>query len=159
MFRKIVYGFGILGMVLTAGVVALFIWTISQTSGFDSESKAYVDDAVIAIVSHWDRQELMKRASPDLIKVARPDQIDTLFTAFATLGPLIEYEGAAGSSSVMVTTKAGKQVSANYVAKVRFQMGNAVLRLGLVKVDGEWAINGFNLESPQVMENLVGRTS
>ena len=68
-----------------------------RRTALDKESKAYADSAIPAIVTTWSEKELLDRASPEFKKVVTIDQLDGLFRAFATLGPLTEVRAGPGS--------------------------------------------------------------
>ncbi|HTZ81353.1 MAG TPA: hypothetical protein VMC10_25815 [Stellaceae bacterium] len=156
--RKLFIALGIVfAVILVAGTVGLFVLA-RNGAALDAESKAYVDDAVIAITAHWKKDEFMKRATPQLLQSAKPKALDDLFDAAGFgLGPLVEYRGAQGQSLMSATTGTGTVISANYVAEARFQKGTAAIHIALLKIDGVWMINGFNIESTDMMSNLAGK--
>ncbi len=158
--RKFFYGFGIVTAVL-AVVVAIGIFFVARDgNALDAESKAYVEESVTAISAHWDKKELEQRATPELKQKLSPAEVDTLFDALSTgLGPLIEYRGAKGQATVLATIGSGTVRSANYVASARYQKGEAEIRIGLLKVDDRWMIQGFYVNSNALLANLAGRKS
>lgn len=161
--RKFFYGLGIFTSALVAVLVVLGVgvfFILRAGQGLDAESRAYVDDAVIAISAHWDKRELAQRASPDLRLKLKPGEIDALFEAFATgLGPLVEYRGATGQATVVANIGGGTVRSANYLGNARYQKGDAEIRIGLVKIDGRWMIQNFYVNSNALLGNLAGRKS
>ena len=115
----------------------------------DAGSKAYVDEAIVAISTHWSKHELMRRATPELREKvnAKPQELDKLFhAASADLGSLREYHGAKRLAHSGGATQS-PVISANYVAAAQYQKGSAKLRIGVVKVDGHWKISGFFIDS------------
>jgi hypothetical protein len=118
---------------------------IYKGTALDRESKAFVDEAVPAIVATWSRQQLLDLATPELREKLEAD--NGLFDAFSRLGPLVEYEGAKGQATMSYTTSSGSIVSASYVAKARFKNASATIRIGLTKQDGRWMIHGFYVDS------------
>jgi hypothetical protein len=149
--RKFFYILGIIAAVLfvTVGVgLGIFIY---KGRGLDAESKAYVAAAVPAITAGWSQQELLKRASPELRDSIKPGQLTALFGLFSRLGPLVSYEGATGEANMSYFTGTGGTVSATYVAKAKYQNGEAVIRIVLLKRDGQWMIQNFHLDAPGAM--------
>jgi hypothetical protein len=158
--RKFLYTLGGLAALLVVGAgVGLFVLS-RNGAALDAESKLYVDDAVLTITAHWQPEELMKRATPHLRQITRPDDLQVLFDAAATgLGPLVDYEGAKGDSMVSAIVGSGTTISATYVARAKFQKGDANLQLTLLKIDGNWKIEGFRIHSSALMSSIAGRRS
>src|SRR5258708_29536461 len=95
--------FFIAAILLAVGAAGLY-WLMSP-SALDAECAAYVDDAAVAISTHWSKGELLSRATPNLAKFMSvdPEEYDSFFENTSTgLGPLHRYEGAA--RRVMVGT-------------------------------------------------------
>src|SRR5712675_228537 len=82
--------FTILGVIFAVFIVIFIIAAvifIPRTLKLDHEATAYIQDAVPKIVTNWNSQELVDRATPDLISAAKSrDQIDRLFVMFRQLG-------------------------------------------------------------------------
>jgi len=146
--RKFFYILGVIAAILivTAGVGLGIV--IYKGRALDAESKAYVDAAVPAITASWSQEELMRRAAPELRDSIKPGQLTAVFGAFSRLGPLVTYEGATGDANMSYFTGTGSTVSATYVAKAKYQNGEATIRIVLLKRDGQWMIQNFHLDSP-----------
>lgn len=146
MIRKFLYALGALTLiVIVVAGVGLGVLAY-KGSVLDAESKDFVDAAVPAIVGSWSKEQLLERATPELRENARPDDLRALFDAFSRLGSLVEYEGAKGDANMSYMTGTGSVVSASYVAKARFQNGDAVFRIVLLKRDGHWMIHNFRVD-------------
>jgi hypothetical protein len=144
--RRFFYIFGlVMAVVVVAGAIGIGI-LVYKGSALDTESKAYVDQAVQAIASTWSKQQLLDRASPELRDKAKPPELDAMFDTLSRLGPLVAYEGATGQAQMSYTTGWGSNVWASYVAKARFQNGAATFHIGLVKRDGQWMIHNFHVD-------------
>jgi hypothetical protein len=63
--KKLLITLGIVFLALVVIVAAFIGYTAYSGSVLDKESKAYVDAAVPAIISSWNEQALLKRASPE----------------------------------------------------------------------------------------------
>src|SRR5438309_2539479 len=114
-------------IVIAAGFIGYGAFT-GRT--LDKESKAYVDAAIPAIVSSWNEQELLSRASPEFQKAASPADVERLFRWLRTLGRLQKYEGAQGEAITSVTPQTGKVIYGRYVAKAAFDAGEANIEIG-----------------------------
>jgi hypothetical protein len=131
-------------IVLVAGFVGYAAYVGTK---LDASSKAYVDASVPAIISTWSKDELKKRASPQLLKSASDEQIDDLFTRLAAqLGSFQSYDGSKGDSNVSYTTQDGKVISASYTANATFQNGKIDIQVKLIQINSDWFLLGFHVE-------------
>jgi Na+-transporting methylmalonyl-CoA/oxaloacetate decarboxylase gamma subunit len=146
--KKLLIFLGAVFLVLMIVIAALIGYTAFTGNALDKESKAYVDAAVPAIVSSWNEQELLKRASPEFQKATGPADVDRLCRWLRTLGQLQKYEGSQGQATIAVTPQTGKVVSAHYSAKVAFDRGRATIEISLIKRGNAWQIAGFKVNSP-----------
>lgn len=90
---------GVVFLVLVIVGGALFGYVAYNGSKLDASSKKYVDDNIPVIVGAWNKDELLKRASPELMKAAPEGDIASLFSQLNTkLGSLVEYKGAKGEA-------------------------------------------------------------
>lgn len=62
---------------------------------------------------------------------------------------MVQYDGATGQAVMSYFSGKGSIVSARYVAKVRFEKGEAAFQITLTKRDGRWLINGFYIQPAQ----------
>ncbi len=110
-------------LVLVIIVAGLFGYAAYQGRALDASSMAYVDENIPAIVSTWSKEELLKRASPQLLKIIneQPAQLDRLFQKLSKLGAMRSYDGAKGDSNVSYTTQNGKVTTASYIATAKFE--------------------------------------
>src|SRR5258708_27280026 len=98
--------FFIAAILLAVGAAGLY-WLMSP-SALDAECAAYVDDAAVAVSTHWSQGELLSRATPNLAKFMSvdPEEYDNFFENTSTgLGPLHRYEGAPGRALVVTRAK------------------------------------------------------
>src|SRR5262245_31150911 len=95
-------------------------------NALDKESKAYADTAIPAIVTTWDKKELMGRVSPEFKQAVTADQVDRLVRWMSSLGRLQKCESAQGQSYQSVS-HTGKQITAKYTAKAQFQKEKQLL--------------------------------
>lgn len=149
--------FQILGgifLVLLLIIVVMVGIGIYQGTGLDASSKAYVEANVKPVVATWSKDELLKRASPQLIEILGkdPDQVDHVFAKLAKLGPLKSLSEPKGQSLVAVTTGSGKVISATYTEHGEFENGRADLNIRLIQIDGQWRFLSFFVNSPIMLQ-------
>jgi hypothetical protein len=157
--RKFFTGLGVLTAVVFVAGAAGFFFLANQGRALDRASKAYVADSVTAIAAHWDADEFFKREGPELRARVKPGDIRALFDAAkSALGPLVEFRGSQGEAEIAVLDSKHR-VSARYIARGRFQGGEAEIKLLLVKQGDDWMIEGFHINSTALMRRLVGLRS
>jgi hypothetical protein len=140
--KKLLMMFGAV-FILILGLVALLVL---RGTVADRESKAYADASVISIVSAWNEQALIDRASPEFIHNASKAQIDALFARLRPLGHMTRYAGSSGSSFInfnVGTGSKGSTTTAVYIANADFEHGSAQIKITLIKQHGAWRILGF----------------
>jgi hypothetical protein len=155
--RKFFYWLGIAAASVIVLVVLFIAYTAYIGVGIDKEARLYADDAVIAITAHWDVKELRQRATPELLQQVKPEDLDSLFTWFATLGALVDYQGSKQRGWNQSTGTQGTMINAEYAGDGKYAAGSATIDLMLLKRDGEWRISGFHVNSSKLIENKVGR--
>jgi len=137
---------GVVFLILLIAVVGFVGYSAYIGTKLDASSKAYVDASVPAIISTWSRNELIKRASPQLRKSTSDEQIGEFFTKLAEqLGPFKTYDGSKGDSNMSYTTKDGKIITASYTANATFQNGKIDVQIKLIQINGEWLFLGFHV--------------
>lgn len=158
--RKFLIGVGAAVLVLVVGIgVAIFL-AVRGTTAIEAESKPYAEESVAAIATTWNREEYLRRAHPAARESTKPEDLKRLFEAFAAgLGRLVEFEPPQGGPRVSVTASQGKTVTANYVVNARFDKGPAVISISVVKEGGTWMILSLRVDSPALINNLMGRPS
>ena len=132
-------------VLVVAGIVSGIILAKEGVS-LDAESHNYVDSSVTAIVSNWDKNELLTRASSGFLVNMPPSDVDRLFAKLRTLGRLKKYTGSQGQARISFN-QTGKTIVANYVASAEFDTAPAQISLTLVKNLGEWKIHWFYVSS------------
>lgn len=143
--RKILYGLGLVSLVLVATLIGGIAVIAYNGNKLDAESKSFVDAAIPAISANWSAQALLEKASPEFIQSVSADRLKAVFNQFSTLGHLAKYEGSQGESNMAFFSGSGSSISASYTARARFENGEAIFRIALVKRDGQWLIRGLNV--------------
>lgn len=146
--------FVVLGVIFACLIVLgiIFISIAAYTgSKLDAESKAYVDRMVPQIVASWDSKELLNNASPELLKVAPADKIESMFKMLSgKLGGYKEYKGSKGDSLVNITPQ-GKVITAAYITQVSFDKADATVRIRVIKHGENWQVLEFYVNSEALM--------
>jgi hypothetical protein len=147
-FLSIIGGIFLVLVVVVAGFVG---YAAYQGRGLDASSKAYVEENIPAIVSTWSKDELLKRSSPQLLRIVneKPEQLDQLFQKLSTLGPMLSVGEVKGDSNVSYTNQNGKVTTAAYVATAKFGNGEGHISARLTQSPaGQWQILQFHVDSP-----------
>ncbi len=109
---------------------------------------AYVDGSIPEIVTDWDPEKLIDRASPGLLQAGTRETFNGLFAVLSDkLGNLKAYKGSTGQIS-MSPSITGMRVSGIYVGNAVFEKAPAEILCGLVSNDGQWRIDEFRVKSP-----------
>ena len=146
---------GGLFLVLVLLVAGFFGYAAYQGRGLDASSKAYVEENIPAIISTWSQDELLKRSSPQLLKVIneKPEQLDQLFQKLSKLGPMLSFGEVKGDSNVSYTTQNGKVTTAAYVATAKFKNAEGRITARLIQSSaGQWQILLFHVDSPLFLQ-------
>lgn len=131
-------------------LIALFPFINNYGDNLDKESKAYVDMVVPAIVGSWEPQELISRASPELLKSNSDDALKFYFKAsFNKYGRLKEYRGSTGQAII----NPGEETKANYSAKADFEKGSATIWINVIKIKNKWQISVFQVVSDTLLNS------
>ena len=150
--KKFLIILGTVFLVLIIIAIVGFVLVASKGKRLDRESKQYVDEAIVSIVSGWEKQELIKRASPELMAAVNDDGLNKVFDLCQRLGNLKEYKGPEGQSNISLTTQHGKVITADYTAKADFDAGPAEIKVTLIKHGHNWQILKFNVDSKVFLE-------
>ena len=147
-FLSIVGGFFLVLVLVVAGFVG---YAAYQGRGLDASSKAYVEANVPPIISTWSKDELLRRSSPQLLKIIneKPDQLEQLFQKLSKLGAMRTFGDVKGDATISVTTQNGKVITASYMTAAKFENGDAQIAVRLIQSpSGQWQLLLFNVNSP-----------
>lgn len=148
--RKFFQIAGAVSLVLVLAAAAVFGYAAYRGRGLDASSKAYVEENVPAVISTWSKDELLKRASPELLKALdeSPERGERVFRLFSTLGAMRSFGGVKGEATMLYTPQQGEVITAYYVADARFENGDAHLAVRLIRRSEQWRFVLFNVNSP-----------
>lgn len=143
--------FAILGVIFAVIIVIIVIAAaifIPRTLKLDREATAYIQDAVPKIVTNWSSQELVDRATPELMDAAKSrDRLDRLFVMFQQLGSFKHLDKPKGTVGSSAFSGEGTVTLGNYTAQGDFEKGKASIKIQLRRVNNTWKINGFHINS------------
>src|SRR6202012_5934204 len=106
-----------------------FWYVAARGNALDKESKAYVNSAIPAIITNWNKEELVDRASPEFRKDVPDSKIDDLLSRFTVLGKFMTFDSATGQASIYASPQTGKVVTADYQSLAYFEKGNAMIKI------------------------------
>lgn len=157
--RKFFFGFGVvMAVVIVAAAIGMF-FLARDGAALDAESKAYANKSVAAIAEDWDVDALWRLSSADFRQATKEDVLRGFFDATReALGRLVAARSATGQATISIIN-AVKVVRATYTVHAKFEKGDAEIRIGMVKSGSEWRIEGFHINSAQLMRNLTGLRS
>lgn len=113
-----------------------------SNSPAQKETQRFVEQTVLAITRSWNEQELWDRAAPELGQRESPDQIkNDLLVARTNLGAFVKYLWADGKVS-----DDGVTAAAVYIARGKFEGGDAVFDINLIKHGGNWRVSFFRVQ-------------
>ena len=149
--KKLLIVLGIIFVcIIVIGVIGSSIAAYHGTK-LDKNSKAYVDEVIPVIVSSWNSQELIYRASPELLKIMPQDKVDGMFKMLSgKLGGLKKYKGSKGSSFVNFSSS-GKVITASYVVQAAFEKADAEIKISIIQHNNKWQILEFFVNSATLM--------
>lgn len=156
---------GAIALVFIAAIAGLFFYIFQQEDRLTKEAAGYADEAIPAITTNWDANALLDRADPELLKLLGNGALDNLMLSGTTqIGALTDYHGAECEIvHYELNTSAGEVVLSTCNASAAFQKSDAKIRLSLRKMNKEWKILGFFVEtlpSPkpvEVSENIAAQ--
>lgn len=130
---------------LVGGVCIAILASILVVKGrkLDRQSKRYADRTIVAIVSNWNENALVERASPEFKRVCPAACADSMFNKLDRLGHLKRYLGSKGAANIRYWSGQGMIITASYIARATFANGTASIKLNLVKRKGEWSVVRF----------------
>jgi len=154
--KKILSIVGGLFLFLVLALAGFIGYAAYQGRGLDASSKAYVEGNIPPIISTWSKDELLKRASPQLLKVIneKPEQLDLAFQKLSKLGTMQSLSDIKGWAYVSYTPQNGKVSTATYKATAKFENGDGFVSVRLIQSpsSGEWQFLSFHIDSPLFLQ-------
>jgi hypothetical protein len=112
----------------------------------DREATAYIQDVVPRIVGDWKSKELLDRATPQLDSAIKSHGgVERLFEMFRKVGSLKHLDAPTGNVGFTKYAGQGAVTLGEYNAHADFEKGAATIHIELLRMNGEWMINGFHV--------------
>ena len=159
MIRKILYGIGAVALVglIAIGVGAVLV--VRNNAVIDAEAKPHVAEFVAEVSNKRNHDQVFNLFAPEIREKTKPQDIDALLDAMDVgLGHVVEIRAPQLQNWTAFSPVGGtSKTIANYSVAVRFEKGSAQIQVSAVKVDGQWMLWGFHVNSIDMMRNLAGR--
>ncbi len=149
-FKHLIFGFAIIFFI---SLISILVLMSKSDEKLNRESKAYIDNVLPIILKNLNKEEFLKFASPKLIKAVPPEKFDEVFNVYKKLGKFEKYLGSKGKAKKSFTLKGQKWIYAKYTAKAKFSNGEAIIKVVLMKENGNWSIYSFKINS-KVFNNI-----
>jgi hypothetical protein len=152
--RRFLSVVGALFLVVLLGIGGFVAYVMVHGNALDASSKAYVQASVPAIISNWSEQELLKRASPQLLKELRshPGQLDRVFRRMYALGALKHFGEVQGEANIAYNLPHDTSSTAAYKAKAVFANGTVDIKVRLILQAGKWKFLNFYVTAPDFLK-------
>ena len=152
--KKFLSTVGGIALIIVFVVAGFFGYAAYQGRGLDASSKAYVEANVPAIISTWSKNELLKRSSPQLLKIIneKPELLDQVFQKLSKLGVMRSFGDVKGEAAVSYSTQYGKVTMASYIGTAKFENGEGRITTRLIQSSGQWQFLLFNVDSPLFLQ-------
>jgi hypothetical protein len=148
MKKLIGIGAAVSGAILATCAVGVAI-VAAQNRALDLQSRIFAERSMVAIVSHWNPDALIRRAStPMRAALAGGGNLAETFDSFRLLGTLRALGGVTGEARLALRSDGQMLATAEYVAEGRFEHGSARIHVTLLKDGGRWRILRFGVISP-----------
>ena len=110
----------------------------------------HVSNIIIRKLSNsWDLETVKQLFNPNVLNKIGEEKTDNILKMYSKLGQFKEQllpesvETVPGQNNIML-----------YATNVKFEAGNAYVRLVLEKIEGEWYINNININSEVFLNQL-----
>lgn len=138
---------GIFAGIILLLLIAAIIF-IPHALVLDKDATRYIAENTPAVVNGWNPQNLIDRASPELLSsVKSREEWDRLFAFFRQLGSLKHLDPAKGAVYSGAYSGQGTYTIGNYTVQAVFEKGSAVISVQLLRAGATWKINGFHINS------------
>jgi hypothetical protein len=145
-------------LIILGGLFLLIISVITVTiasavitsNGLDKESKLFVDENLPKIVSNWDIEAFERYSDQSAQEKAgfTKEVGETLFAEWSKkLGKMVQYKGSKGRTSFFYSTTT-KIIRGSYLVNAKFEHGDAVIAVSILKTGDQWKIIGLGVDSP-----------
>ena len=144
-----------IGFVAIIGI--LFVIGMQRAGPLLEEAHVFTDEAVPAITTEWNGDELWSRAAPELKQAMGNNGLAQLMSAGSfQLGRLVEYNNAeCALTAYEFRTGVGEQALAQCTGKAEYEKAIAGYTLNAIKRDDAWKILGFFVLAEEATDQPV----
>ncbi len=144
-----------LGFVAIIGV--FFVIGMQRVGPLLEAAHSYTDEAVPAITTEWNGEELWSRAAPELKELLQNGGLEQLMTAGSfQLGRLVNYNKTTCElTAYEMRTGSGERALAQCVGKAEYEKAIAGYTLNITKQNDEWKILGFFVIAEEATDQPV----
>ncbi len=132
----------LVGVAVIAGLIF-----IPRAWKLNTSAVEFIDRELPRITERWDKEAMLKCASPEFAASMQTDQAPLLWARFRTLGNLKSHEAAVGQVGSQAYANGPTGTFGVYRVRCVFEHGNAEVRITLKRVDADWKIYGFYINS------------
>jgi len=138
---------GTLALLIFVSIVALLAYTFVSNGPILKEAKSFAEEAIPAITTSWNGNELLNRSAPELIEILKDGSLETFMAdASRSVGELTSLTDVECTNyNFSTTTKNGKTATVECIAHAKHQLSDGEYSLSLIKRKGEWKILKFHV--------------
>jgi len=142
--KKVLMVLGVIFICLVLIGAVVFSGFYYFARGLDKDAKMYIDGVVPIIITSWNSEELINRASSEFLQDIPADKVESLFdTLSKQIGQLKEYKGATGKVKVKISPRGKPIILADYLAEAVFEKAPAKIKIQVIRRNDKWRIVGF----------------
>ncbi|WP_448573835.1 hypothetical protein [Trichothermofontia sp.] len=127
-----------------------------------TESQQFARSTVLAVLTDWQADALLRSATPQLLETVAGGDLDTVFAPWQRLlggliscGEMVTKESlSAGTGLPGESWSMTALATATYLLEVQCERGVALAELQVIKRGDHWSVNTFNLATDQEVLNL-----
>lgn len=151
--HRLLAGCGIATLVVIGILAAIFAIFMTRGPAVEAESQKAAREAVVAIVTNWDQQELLRRSSDELKSVLPPDKVGRIFATYRRLGKLQSLGAPQGKAEVKFLAGSKNGVNTRYSFPATFSAGKATITIRMRKTEAAgWKMFGFTINSDAFLQ-------
>jgi hypothetical protein len=151
--NRFLLGCGIAAIVAIGVLGALVAMFMMHAPAVEADAKQAAREAVLAVVTTWNPDDLLKRGSRELDSAQNRAKIGRLFSLYRRLGTLKNLGDPQGTSEMKFLLGAKHNgVTARYSFKATFSAGDATVTIRTRKETSGWKITAFRIDSDAFLQ-------
>ena len=155
MMSKILKVLGVLLLIIIFIIVALIVTNIYYDKKNSKDSQQFALDAMKAIASTWDKQEVLNRYNPSIKPKIDLEALEKSLFVLKKDGVLKgEIKNINGNLIMIKSFEGNPNSTAVYNGEINLDNGNYVMRLYLSRWDSNWCIDQIDVCDKKMPESL-----